>query len=125
DDEHGLASPAYRRDPYPAYARLRREAPVFESQRWKSWVVTRHADVSAAFRHPGLSADRIAAYGRALPEPLLAQVEPLLRNVSRWTLMMDPPAQTRIRSLLSSAFTPRFVKRLRPRIQATIDGLLD
>ena len=125
NDEHGLLSPGHRRDPYAAYARLRRDAPVFYSEHWKGWLVTRHADVSAAFRHPGLSANRMAAYGRALPPPVLAQVEPLLRNVSHWILMMDPPAQTRIRGLLAGAFTPRFIEQLRPRIRAMVDGLLD
>lgn len=125
NDEHGLLSPGHRRDPYAAYARLRREAPVFYSDHWKGWLVTRHADVSAAFRHPALSANRMAAYGRALPPPILAQVEPLLRNVSHWILMMDPPAQTRIRGLLAGAFTPRFIEQLRPRIQSIVDGLLD
>lgn len=125
NDEHGLLRPEHRRDPYAAYARLRRDAPVFYSEHWKGWLVTRHVDVSAGFRHPGLSANRMAAYGRALPPPILAQVEPLLRNVSHWILMMDPPAQTRIRGLLAGAFTPRFIEQLRPRIQATVDGLLD
>lgn len=124
NDEHGLLRPEHRRDPYAAYARLRRDAPVFYSEHWKGWLVTRHADVSAAFRNPVLSANRMAAYGRALPEPVLAQVEPLLRNVSHWILMMDPPAHTRIRTLLATAFTPRFVERLRPRISAMIDDLL-
>lgn len=124
NDEHGLRSPDYRRDPYAAFARLRGEAPVFYSDAWKGWLVTRHADVSAGFRHPALSANRMAMYARVLPEPVLAQVEPLLRNVSHWILMMDPPAQTRIRSLLASAFTPRFIERLRPSIQAMVDGLL-
>lgn len=124
NDEHGLLRPEHRRDPYAAYARLRRDAPVFYSDHWKGWLVTRHADASAAFRHPGLSANRMAAYGRALPPPVLAQVEPLLRNVSHWILMMDPPAHTRIRTLLATAFTPRFVERLRPRISAMVDELL-
>ena len=124
NDEHGLLHPEFRRDPYAAYARLRRDAPIFYSDHWKGWLVTRHADVSAAFRHPGLSANRMATYARVLPEPVLAQVEPLLRNVSHWILMMDPPAQTRIRALLAGAFTPRFVERLRPRIEAILDGLL-
>lgn len=124
NDEHGLLHPEFRRSPYAAYARLRRDAPVFYSDHWKGWLVTRHADVSAAFRHPGLSANRMAMYARLLPEPVLAQVEPLLRNLSHWILMMDPPAQTRIRALLAGAFTPRFVERLRSRIEVVLDGLV-
>lgn len=125
DDEHGLKSPGHFRDPYAAFARLRQGAPIFYSDHWKGWLITRSADVTAAFRHPGLSANRMGGYTRVLPDAIKAQVEPLFRNLSHWLLMMDPPDQTRIRNLLGAAFSPRFIERLRPRIAAIVDRLLD
>ncbi len=123
-DDHGLVEAAAQRDPYPAYARLRADAPIHFSPHWKGWLITRYADVATAFRHPGLSANRMGGYAKVLPPALLEAVSPLIRNLSAWILMMDPPAQTRIRGLISSAFTPRFIDGLRPRIAAIVDHLL-
>ena len=60
--------PAFVADPYPALRRLQETAPVFRSERMGAWVVTRHADVRAAFRDPRLSSDRI--------RPFVAQLQP-------------------------------------------------
>ena len=123
-----FSSAAFHRDAHAVLAQLRREAPVCKAKltRWQSvYVVTRYADVAAAFRHPALSADRMAAYARVLPPELLAKVEPLIRNLSAWILMRDPPAQTRIRGLLSAAFTPRFVAGMRERTAKIVDELID
>ena len=60
-DDHGLVEAAAQRDPYPAYARLRADAPIHFSPHWKGWLITRYADVATAFRHPGLSAKASSA----------------------------------------------------------------
>jgi hypothetical protein len=124
-DPYGLERAAQTRDPYPAYARLRAEAPVHESAFWGGYLVTRHADVAAGFRDPALSASRISAYGRGLSPEVRERIAPLLRNFSFWTLFMDPPAHTRIRGLIARAFTPRIVESLSPRIEAVVESLLD
>ncbi|MCA9635104.1 MAG: cytochrome P450 [Myxococcales bacterium] len=124
-EDYGLAAAAAAYDPYPAYARIREEAPVHYNPLWQGWIVSRYADVAAAFRHPGLSANRMGAYSRVLPPPMLEKVAPLIRNLGSWVLMMDPPGQSRVRSLLAGAFTPRFIEGLRPRISAAVDRLLD
>ncbi|MCA9662776.1 MAG: cytochrome P450 [Myxococcales bacterium] len=125
EEDYGLAEAFQAHDPYPAYARIRDEAPTHYNPLVQGWVITRYADVAAAFRHPALSANRMAAYAKVLPPPLLAKVEPLIRNLSSWILMMDPPGQSRIRSLLGAAFTPRFVAAMRERIAAIVDDLVD
>lgn len=117
-DPFGLDSAEGRADPYPVYARLREEAPVWFSPSWGAWLVTRHADAVAAFRDHRLSANRSSRYAAVLPPPVREHLAPLLRNLASWALLLDPPDHTRIRSLLARAFTPRLVEHLRPRVEA-------
>ena len=109
--------PAFVADPYPTYHRLRAEDPVHHSP-LGFWVLTRYDDVIAALRDPRRAKEAIAAFVAArfgAPVPAL--------GVSM--LDRDPPDHTRLRSLVSKAFTPRVVEGLRPRIQQIVDGLLD
>jgi hypothetical protein len=109
--------PAFVADPYPTYHRLRAEDPVHHSP-LGFWVLTRYEDVVAALRDPRLAKEAIAAFVAArfgAPMPAL--------GISM--LDRDPPDHTRLRSLVSKAFTPRVVERLRPRIQQIVDDLLD
>jgi len=81
------------------------------------WVLTRYDDVVAALRDPRLAKEAIAAFVAArfgAPVPIMG-----LSMLDR-----DPPDHTRLRSLVSKAFTPRVVEGLRPRIQQIVDGLL-
>lgn len=81
------------------------------------WLVTRYAEVRAAFADPRLSLDKRHATGWAgftLPPALDANL-----------LNMDPPQHTRIRSLVSQAFTPRRVEEMRPGVQRLADRLVD
>ena len=114
-----------RVDPYPTFARLREEAPVYFSEPLNCWLVTRHDDVSACFRDPRLSANRSTAYGSKLPPETRAMLAPLLGNLGRWALLIDPPDHTRIRGLISKAFTPKALEQLRPRVAELTDELLD
>jgi cytochrome P450 len=113
-------------DPYPAYARLR-EHPILYNPLTDQWVVSRHRDVNDLLR------DR--RFGRtylhlATPEEMGHAREPewlapfwyVIRN---GMLDREPPDHSRLRTLVSKAFTPRTVERLRPRVQAVMDGLID
>jgi len=92
-------------DPYPTYARLRREAPLYRNDDLDFWALSRHDDVLAAFRNPAQLSNRFgvsldpAAYG---PDAHRAMS----------FLALDPPEHTRMRSLVSKAFTPRRVAEL-------------
>ena len=104
-------------DPYPTYHRLRAEDPVHHSP-LGFWVLTRYEDVAAVLRDP-----------RFIKEPLAALVAARFgaevpRGVGLSMLDRDPPDHTRLRSLVSKAFTPRVVEGLRPRIQKIVDGLI-
>lgn len=124
-DPYGLLHPNIRVNPYAAYARLRAEAPVYFSEALGGWILTRYADVHAAFRDARLSSKRPARFAPQWMEQMRDAIGPMVRNMSAWVLMMDPPDHTRIRSLINRAFTPRMVEFLRPRIQGLADGLLD
>jgi cytochrome P450 len=110
--------PEFVADPYPMYHRLRAEDPVHHSP-LGFWVLTRYPDVLAMLRDPRLTKEPIAAFvaarfGVAVPPGLGLSM-----------LDRDPPDHTRLRGLVSKAFTPRALERLRPEIQQIVDGLLD
>ena len=98
--------PEVRRDPYPAYRALREADPVHRGPFMGAWVLTRYRDVASALRDDRMSADGTRASGyqelQEAPGP-------------RSMLVVDPPYHTRLRTLVSKAFTPRAVERLRSR----------
>ena len=111
--------PEFHQDPYPFYARLRREDPVHQSP-MGFWVVTRYNDVVTVLRAP--------PFGRAGFHSMLAAAQPRAANpdpLPPSMLFQDPPDHTRLRALVNKAFTPRVVEAMRPHIQDIVDGLLD
>jgi cytochrome P450 len=118
DIQFNPMDPDFVADPYPMYHRLRAEDPVHHSP-LGFWVLTRYADVLAMLRDGRLIKEPIAAFvaarfGVAVPPGLGLSM-----------LDRDPPDHTRLRGLVSKAFTPRALERLRPEIQQIVDGLLD
>jgi len=105
---------ATRRDPYPLFARARREVPVFRHQGLPVSSVFRHADVLAILRDP-------QTWSNEFPPPPGFDADDLPRSM----LIVNPPEHTRLRGLVSQAFTPRRVKQLVPRIEAIAHELLD
>ncbi|HEV8438018.1 MAG TPA: cytochrome P450 [Methylomirabilota bacterium] len=104
-------------NPYPTYHRLRAEDPVHQSP-LGFWVLTRYEDVAAALRDPRFAKEAIAAF-------VAARFGFAAPGIGLSMLDRDPPDHTRLRSLVSKAFTPRVVETLRPHIQQIVDGLLD
>jgi len=121
-------APGFATDPYTRYARLRREDPVHELEMatLRCFIVTRYDDVVAVLRDPAYSAakfpERMIADAMAGPDQSFAA---LARAVSGMMLIKDPPDHTRLRALVSKAFTPRVVEGLRQRVEAIVDELLD
>ncbi len=116
--------PGFASNPYPHYQALREADPVHHSP-LGFWMLFRHDDVLRFLRDPGLSVeDR-----RATPTPL----DDLAREVQgdraeRGSLAMlnrDPPDHTRLRRLVSKAFTPKVIDGLRPRIGRLVEDKLD
>jgi len=109
-------------DPYPLYRRLRTEDPVHWDPFLHAWVTTRYTDVVRVLHD--FSADRTPT-----PEQLsqmgLSHLNPIAAVMVKQMLFLDPPSHTRLRSLASSAFTPRRVELLRSHIQEIADKLID
>lgn len=121
-----LLSPGMVADPYPAFRALREEDPVHYNERHRSWLVTRYDDVVAGFRDPRLSADRILPYvSSALTGDERAMIEPAARLLATWMVFRDPPDHSRLRRLVSRAFTSARVEALRPRVEAIVGDLID
>jgi cytochrome P450 len=108
-------------DPWPTYDRMRVEAPIWMNG-FGEWVMTRHADCEAVLRDARFSSNP----SHRDPPMVIDSGFPDLAAVDAHTLLfMDPPDHTRLRGLVSKAFTPRTVERLRPRIQELVDHILD
>jgi len=110
-----LADPATLPDPYPVLAGLRKASPFAEFD-GALVVVGRYADISAVLRHPNASSQR----GRSL----LAPAVPRRTRERPSFLSLDAPDHTRLRRLVSKAFTPRRIAMLEPRIRAITNELL-
>ena len=110
--------PEFHANPYPFYRALREEDPVHESP-LGFWVCTRYDDAVMVLRDP--------RFGREGMADLLESRLGIARDAShtRDMLFRDPPDHTRLRGLVSRAFTPRVVDVMRPHIQEIVDGLLD
>ncbi|MFF9901169.1 cytochrome P450 [Streptomyces longispororuber] len=115
-------------DPYPAYAWLRRHAPVTKRRLpsgVEAWLVTRYADARQALADPRLSKnpahhdEPAHAKGKTgIPGERKAELMTHLLNI-------DPPDHTRLRRLVAKAFTPRRVAEFAPRVQELTDRLID
>ncbi len=108
---------AFHADPYPVYARLRAEAPLYRNDELDFWALSRHADVVAAFRDPA----RFSSANGVSLDPS-AWGPQAARTMS--FLALDPPRHTRMRALVSTGFTPRRVGELEQHIRELARGYL-
>ena len=117
-------APGVHANPYPMYERLRLESPVHWSEMMEAWVLSRYDDVVFVLTDPRFSADRRSAQNRFAE--YIAQREEDFGPLGRAPTMLttDPPDHTRLRKLVSKAFTARAVENLRPRIKGILDDLL-
>lgn len=118
--------PAFLADPYPAYAELREQGPVSYYEPTDQWLVPRHADVSALLRDRRLGRTyrhrfTHEEFGRTAPPP---EHEPFHTLNDHGMLDLEPPDHTRIRRLVSKAFTPRTVERLKPFVEEVAGALV-
>ena len=119
--------PSCRIDPYPHYRALRERDPFHRSRLADGWVLTRYEDIVAVLTDRSFSADernwsrwdqmRRRAAREGLDDPYESDTASMLR--------IDPPDHTRLRSLVSKAFTPRAVDAMRPRVEEVVAQVLD
>jgi cytochrome P450 PksS len=122
-----IASPEFKTNPYPFFARLRAEEPVHPitlADKRTAWLIARYDDVVSVLRDGRIVKNRWNAMTPKqvakmpwIPKPFM----PLMRNM----LDQDPPDHTRLRALVHKAFTPRLVDAMRERVQSVTDELLD
>ncbi len=113
-----LARPQFKANPYPFYARLRKETPVCRTilLRQPTWLITRYDDVVRVLKDERLLKDWL---------PRTKWIHRLSGPITRHMLNQDGPDHTRLRTLVHKAFTPSLVDRLRERIQNVCDELLN
>ena len=117
--------PETHANPYPLYQQLRESDPIHWSELLDGWVLTRYDDVVAVLKDPRFSADRRRARNRFVQQALIAQEQAGPLAQANTMLSSDPPEHTRLRGLVSKAFTFKAVEAMRPRIQQIVDELLD
>ncbi|MFF3886900.1 cytochrome P450 [Streptomyces sp. NPDC001914] len=118
--------PAFLADPYPAYEELRARGRVHYYEPTNQWLVPHHADVSALLRDRRLGRTyqhrfTHEDFGRTAPP----EHEPFHVLNDHGMLDLEPPDHTRIRRLVSKAFTPRTVERLKPYVERLAGELVD
>lgn len=113
-----LATPQFKANPYPFYARLRAEAPVCRTKLFgkPTWLITRYDDVVAMLKDE-----------RLLKEwyPATKWLFRFAGSITRHMLNRDAPDHTRLRALVQKAFTPKLIEHMRERIQSICDDLLN
>jgi cytochrome P450 len=118
-------APGFTDDPYPQYAVMRAKAPVYQHP-FGFWLLTGYDEVSWLLRASlSVEDDNLAADSmlRQMRAELFGGAESPRAALSM--LDRDPPDHTRLRRLVSKAFTPRAIQALRPRITELVDGMLD
>ena len=126
--EAALRPPSFTTDPYPVYARLRQEAPVYWSPYFRQWLVTNGELVTEIARTWEVfsSVGWDSFFLSQLPDDLRPEIPTVIdhfRTVNIST--QDPPVHTRLRRLLSKAFTPRRIATLEDKVRARAERLLD
>ncbi|MBZ5489510.1 MAG: cytochrome P450 [Acidobacteriia bacterium] len=117
-----ISSSLFKADPYPFYAQLRAEHPVFPVRLpdgQTAWLITRYDDALSALKDRRFSKDKLNA-GQKQPW-IPAYFKPLARNM----LDLDDPDHARLRGLVHKAFTPKIVESMRQGIESLTEKLLD
>jgi cytochrome P450 PksS len=122
-----IASPEFRANPFPFYARLRAEAPVYRTvlpDKQAAWLITRYDDVLMVLKdEQRFSKDRLAAM---TPQQLKKTpwMPPMFAPLARTILDTDFEEHARLRGLIHLAFTPRRIEQMRARVQSLANTLL-
>lgn len=118
--------PEFHANPYPTYHYLRSSDPIHRSF-LGAWVLTRYVDVKAVLRDPCFSVDKLSTHLKDKSYYLKQQrdLNTLTQVTSKWLIFLEPPDHTRLRKLVSKAFTSGVVERQRPDIQNIVDELID
>ena len=126
DNPYDLFSAQFKFDPFPTFARLRAEAPIYPHQAPDGstvWYITRYDDVLTVLKDNDNFVKDPRNIGRS--EPVAHPPPTANQAINQNMLFSDPPDHTRLRALVNQAFTSRRVERMTPQIQRAADELLD
>ncbi len=115
-------SDVFFNDPYPTYKRLRDEAPVYYSERYDFYAISRHADVTAAYKNFEVFSSSRGVDLNTIRNGFLNRPD---MPPPQLIIMMDPPDHNRMRVLVSRVFTPRAIGAMEPTVRDIITGFLD
>lgn len=128
-----ITAPAFKANPFPFYARLRRDAPVFPvtlrfaGQAQRAWLVTRHDDVLRVLKDPEsfVKDPRTAMTPEQAKAARILRLPGPFRVLQQGLLSVDGDRHARLRVLVQKAFTPRQVERMRETAEAVTEETLD
>ncbi|HEX9070076.1 MAG TPA: cytochrome P450 [Ktedonobacterales bacterium] len=122
--------PEIHANPYPFYAQLREHDPLhwgmpFLATQPGAWYVSRYEDVVRILKDPAFVKNQRTSSPTETPAPVPREIQFYAEMARHAILLNDPPDHTRLRKLVSQAFTPRTVERMRAPITASAQALLD
>ncbi len=118
-----FSNPAVRANPYPIYAELRSESPVLWNG--QSWLISRYDDIIGLLTDNRVSSARAESIFQVLPDDVRQELQPLRHVLGSRMLLTDPPTHTRLRNLVTKAFSARMVREKKPRIQEICNTFID
>ena len=118
-----FSDPVVRANPYPIYAELRAKSPVVWNG--QSWIISRYQDIIGLLTDDRVSSARAESIFQVLPEDVRQELQPLRHILGSRMLLTDAPTHTRLRNLVTKAFSARMVREKRPRIEEICDGFID
>lgn len=125
EESYNPFDPAFTAEPFPFYARARRESPVFYAKLFGAWIVTRHDDIMTVFKDPETFSSLLTLTPPVPWPPAMMEVLSKGYPMPPGLINSDPPEHNRIRSLFAAAFTPRRIAELEPRIRTIANELVD
>lgn len=125
-----LFAPETIADPYPLFARLRDQHPVYWNAKYQLWVLTRYAEVEWAVRHPECFSSQVIRTDERPPYPAVDPEDlPLFTEVRAFRadqlVEQDPPAHTAMRGVVHGFFTPTAMETWRPFVRRAVSDLVD
>ena len=123
-----IGTPEFDADPHETLRYLRAEDPVHWNDTIGAWIITRFADVLTTFRDVTHFSNegRLAKTTEYLDDETRIGLRPFEEHYTdKGILHSDPPDHTRLRALVLTAFNPRVVQAMRPRIEGIVDGIFD
>jgi len=123
-----LLSREYVESPYDIFDMLRQRHPVFWSDKWNAWVITRYDDVLAILKdyRRFSNCGRYTEYLSPLTDDQRAQLSYLENHYEHGGLVQsDPPDHSRLRKLIGNAFTPRMVEHMRGLVEQIVQDLIN